>query len=256
MHPITHALLALYARVQRTGLLETRVGYRLFVWAYLTYKRLFEARHARAVLTYIVPNSTVIDVGANIGFFSVLFAQHAHVIAIEPEPRNYAELVRQTAGRPVTTYQAVVSDHPGHVILQLDPLHPANHRISPHGHAPENSLSVAALTLDALVKQHQARVSFIKIDVQGAEMQVLRGGHETLRQQRPVVQIEVDDNALRDFGTTAADLLAHMAALDYAPHLISQPPRLLSPVEALAVVQAAGYTDLLFLPQLPDGTTT
>src|ERR1044071_8216537 len=71
--------------------LQTRAGRRLFLAAYHVYKR-FEARDVSALAPLIVSGSTVIDVGANVGFFAMRFARWVGpggtVIAIEPEAGN------------------------------------------------------------------------------------------------------------------------------------------------------------------------
>ena len=89
-------LLALYRAVSSTGLLSTRPGRAMYEWSYDLYKDRFEAGPVDALRQFIKPGTTVIDVGANIGFFSRRFARWVgpggRVIAIEPEPANFAGL--------------------------------------------------------------------------------------------------------------------------------------------------------------------
>jgi FkbM family methyltransferase len=242
--------LAAYGLAARLRLTETRLGRTLFLWAYGLYKGRVEARHAVRLLDYIPPNSTVIDVGANVGFFTRLFARHlgqgGQVIAIEPEARNAADLramlAREGLDQRVTVVQALAADAEGERLLAIDPLHPANHHIGAQG------LPTPARTLDSLAGQ-AARVSLIKIDVQGAEMLVLGGAQAILRQHRPALYIEVSDADLRRFGTSAEALLKHLAEQGYAFFILGEGAQPLTPAEALALTLARGYADVLCLAQ-------
>ncbi|MCS6836493.1 MAG: FkbM family methyltransferase [Anaerolineae bacterium] len=245
----TRLALMAYGLAARLGLTETRLGRRLFLWAYSLYKRRAEARHAARLLDYIPPDSTVIDVGANVGFFTRLFARHlgqgGRVIAIEPETRNAADLramlAREGLATRVTVVQALAADQEGERLLALDPLHPANHRIGAQG------VPTPARTLDSLVSQTE-RVSLIKIDVQGAELLVLHGAQTILRQHKPALYVEVSDVDLRRFGTSAEALLNYLAGQGYAFFSLGEGQTTpLKEQEALAQALARGYADVLCL---------
>src|SRR6266480_4912002 len=96
MNFVQNTLLGLYRGVRRTGFLATRPGRVLFEAVYWTYKSMMEGRDVRSLQSYVVAGSTVIDVGANIGFFTVPFARwvgsEGHVISIEPEAVNFDSL--------------------------------------------------------------------------------------------------------------------------------------------------------------------
>jgi len=68
-------ILKVYQTVLGTGFLSTRLGRWLFVSAYNLYKQTIEARYTNMLLKYIPTRSTVVDVGANIGFFTGRFAR-------------------------------------------------------------------------------------------------------------------------------------------------------------------------------------
>ena len=223
----------------------------------MMYKRLVEARHTAALMTYITPGTCVIDVGANNGFFTLQFAQQAgsdgHVFSIEPESHIFTQLLKQLqraglASR-VTALQAVAADSAGERHLQLDPYHPANHKIGSQG------VVVTAVTLDALAASRAQPVSFIKIDVQGAKMQVLDGGWQLIKTQHPALFIECDDSALQGFGSSAEALIHRMSDTGYRLHEHEVGPAgisaMLTPEQALARQVAGSYTDSLFLWQNP-----
>jgi FkbM family methyltransferase len=107
----------------------------------------------------IEPGTTVIDVGANIGFFSIKFARwvghSGAVIAIEPENRNIASLRRRVGraglGSIVECVQAVAAAQAGVMRLQVNPNHPGDHRIGATG------IPVRAVTLDELTEGSRRR---------------------------------------------------------------------------------------------------
>ena len=78
--------------------LKTEPGRAIFEKAYLSYKEFFEARGVEALRKYIDRDCWVVDIGANIGFFTTKFASWSagsgKVIAIEPEETNFTRLVR------------------------------------------------------------------------------------------------------------------------------------------------------------------
>src|ERR1043165_9432642 len=101
-------------------LLRTRMGSSLFVACYDLYKDFFEASGNHALAGRVAPGSWVIDVGANIGFFTARFARWVkdggRVIAIEPDSENLELLHRRlaNAGRAsVDVHQAVAMERSG-----------------------------------------------------------------------------------------------------------------------------------------------
>ena len=135
----------------------------------------------------------VFDIGAHLGLHTLFYSAVAdQVVSFEPAPQNYARLVDNVGlnGRTnVSTWNVALSDR-STVLDFLD------NRISQTGtlltNAPHaqgfRKIPVQAYRLDDLDLPAPA---LIKIDCEGAEMQVLRGAAETLRKHRPVVHLEV-----------------------------------------------------------------
>jgi hypothetical protein len=74
----------------------------------------------------------------------------------------------------------------------------------------------AVLTVDGLVSRYGiAKVGFIKADVEGAELAVLAGARETLRDHRPALLLEIEDRHLDKYGATALDVVAHLRDSGY-----------------------------------------
>ena len=248
-------LLSLYAIVNASGVLDSRFGEWIFLRSYFAYKHWLEPTPV-ALKDYVEPGSWIIDVGANVGFYTHLFAawvsQGGKVLSIEPEQQNFLQLQQfvqsQKLGAKVVAVQAVASEIDGKLKLLLNPDSHADHRIAVDGIATDS------WRLDSLIAKHGwPRVSLIKIDVQGSEPRVLLGSLEILARFGPAVYMEVDDLALNQCGSSSAILIESMRARGYAMHTvegrkISAP---LSPEAASAAMKKLGYADFLFLPRSP-----
>ncbi len=196
----------------------------------------------------VVPATWTIDVGANIGVFSLRFAHwvgpSGQVVAIEPETINFASLRRRLAASGhedrVITIQAVAAEAAGLLHLQVNPNHPGDHRIAADG------VPIDAVTLDGVLAGHNdPPVSLIKIDVQGAELRVLHGAVGIIERCHPALFIEVDDDALRMQGATVHELIAFLAGFSYRPYRLTRfgAPQPI-PAESLG---RGSYEDVLFL---------
>jgi FkbM family methyltransferase len=86
----------------------------------------------------------------------------------------------------------------------------------------EGRVDVITRTLDGLVAEHDHAqggrpLAFVKIDAEGAELQILDGAAETLARHRPVVFCEFNDVVLRDAGHSSTELLHRFRSLGYQP---------------------------------------
>ena len=251
MRPVQRVLLAAYSAVQRTGIHKTAVGRYLFERAYWAYKSLLEARDLRTLQRYVVPASTVIDVGANIGFFTVPFCRWVgvggRVVGIEPEPENFRSLQHRIRRLGLEDrallVNAAAAEEPGHVNLQLNPDNPADHRIAQSG------LRVEAVSIDRFLEaQALPPVSLVKIDVQGGELRVIRGARALLATAKPALFVEFDEQHLADGGTSGRQLLDEVASLGYAPYVLKDGGWVaVGDEELFARMRARGYIDVVLL---------
>ena len=245
-------LMTLYALAKASGLLDSRPGKWIFRLAYFTYKRWLEPTPF-ALRNYVKPDTWVVDVGSNLGFYTLLFSRWVSgagkVLSIEPATENYAELQSMIASEGLTervvAVQAIASEIDGQLMLKLNPESHADHRIADSG------VATKSVRLDSLLEQNgKPRVSLIKIDVQGAEPRVLLGGMGTLREFAPAVYMEVDDRALMESRSSAVELIDWMLGLGYVPYAVKG--KNLSPAlsmeEISTMLRKLGYADFLFLP--------
>ncbi len=193
----------------------------------------------------------MLDVGANIGYFTVKFASWVtgpgKVIAIEPEERNFERLVERISRLPnqgsVMPIKAAAIESTGKVKLKVSRFNPADHRLA------EDGTEVKAVTIDEIVEKENCHpVCLIKIDVQGAEERVVRGAEKTLDVYHPVLYVEVDHNGLREQGGSLEGLYSILDRYNYKAYsiereLISGP---YSSSTISDIVKKKGYRDFLF----------
>lgn len=139
----------------------------------------------------IKPGMNVLDIGANIGLYSMIAAKGAgpsgRVVAVEPEAGNcaFVERSRKLNGfENISIINKAASDHEGTLNLYLCEENKADHRVYDNsGDRP--SVAVAATSIDFLMNELGVpHLDVIKIDVQGAEFQVITGMHKTLRENQ------------------------------------------------------------------------
>ena len=181
-----------------------------------------------ALVDALGPGDVFLDVGANVGFFSLLAARlvgpGGGVYAIEPVPTNVRHIeanVRRNAFENVFVIEAAATGEAGTATLLLAK-HPGGAAIASAGPPPDpaGELQVRTVSIDGLVASGQIPApNVVKIDVEGAELDVLAGMGITLREHRPVLVCEVDG---RDGATVDAKRLEVEGALEAAGYDIER----------------------------------
>lgn len=161
---------------------------------------IYEKEIRRLVETVVQPGHIFYDIGAHVGYFSLLAAglagSEGRVVAFEPSPRNLNFLKRHLALNSIhnaVVIEAAVSHADGYARFDggVD---------SYQGHlSPQGACRVRTLSLDTVIRQGMAPPpQVMKIDVEGAEAQVLEGGLATLAEFRPVLIISLHGRQLRE----------------------------------------------------------
>jgi FkbM family methyltransferase len=185
----------------------------------------------------IKPGDVVIDVGANIGWFTLMAAKQAGpeglVIAFEPEPRNFAWLkqnVDLNECKNVRLEQKALSDKAGSIRLYLSQTN-ENHSIAPM-EGGRGSIDVEAIRFDDYPLGSSKPIRWIKIDTEGAEGLIVKGMRETLKSPELVgVVMEFNPVQLKPAGTDPLALLHEVHDLGFTVHRIDERTRTVRPVD-------------------------
>lgn len=242
--------LGLYRNPLAQAAMRSPVGERIFERAYFFYKGAYEAREARHLREFVDANGWIVDVGANIGFFSILFAgwvERGKVVALEPETENFHRLERIVGARGlrdrVQTRQVAAGDVKGDGHLIINPESHADHRLGDQG------MPIALDTLDGIWEGlNRPDIQLIKIDVQGSECGVLNGAKALIDTCEPALYVEID-TAGGHANAHARGLLDLLGSLGYRPHSWRQRwlPRTIEQAFSEAKKRPGGYCDYLFL---------
>ncbi len=155
----------------------------------------YELNKRLAFERIVTPGSVVYDIGANVGFFSllasVLTGTEGQVYAFEPLPRNIHYLrqhIQINKLENIDVIEAAVSDHTGEAYFDLG-------ASSAMGHlATQGEIKVQMVSLDSLVDEGRIEApEVMKVDVEGAEYDVLLGGRNLLETQRPILFLDTHD---------------------------------------------------------------
>jgi FkbM family methyltransferase len=182
---------------------------------------IWEAEVTRFIAGRVQPGMNVIDVGADVGYYTLLFAAHVglhgRVVAFEPIPASKALLDRNIAQNllsNVVSCDFALGDQAGCFVLEA-PLNKS--RVALHKGQPEaGDIEIKIRIFDEWRDTMRiGAVHLVKIDVEGAELMVLQGMKRTLREDRPALLIEIHPMYLPQFGHSAEDLAMFLEQLGY-----------------------------------------
>jgi FkbM family methyltransferase len=187
---------------------------------------------------WLAPGANCIDVGANAGLISLLIAKRVsplgRVFAFEPSPPFYNRLQKNIQLNPafskiIQPFNVGLSDRPGSLNWIEDPEQAGNGLLV----SPEQGggVPVTVSTLDTVLKGIQiTALSFVKIDVEGMEYEVLKGGIETWQKHRPIIIFETlpSTQSTRDF-PVFEQIAKIFKALNYSCYAIDSSGNLVEP---------------------------
>jgi FkbM family methyltransferase len=168
-----------------------------------------------------------VDIGANIGWYTTLFSQlvgeSGKVIAVEAMPETFNMLkknleLNECTGN-VELLNIMCSDSPGNgVIYNFPALHPGLSSAAPYKNEISTQVTVKKQSLDnILISKDIRNIIMLKIDVEGAEFEVLKGATEALKQGTiKGIMIEANDERSKAFGYQFAECINY--ALECFPH--------------------------------------
>ncbi len=181
----------------------------------------YEPKVTEAIIRNCAPGAVVMDIGAHYGYFSLLMAQtvgkHGRCIAFEASRSNYEKILLTKEVNQLDNLQVehfAITDHVGREMF-------FEHVNSLMGTILENKAvinrvqeNVPATTIDQYVEQNNiSNLSFIKIDIEGAERKAISKGVDTLQKYKPILLIEVHTFSPPD--ELARPMVHDLLSMDY-----------------------------------------
>lgn len=175
----------------------------------------FEPLHAA-----LKPGGTFVDVGANVGFYSMLALEDIgetgviHAFEVDQRPLR---CLRKTISRHrvgnLLVHEFAVGRYDGTVGFCAAP------ESGQSCIAEKGERQVRMTTLDTWWRESKpTNIHALKIDIEGAELPALEGGREMLYEMRPLIVCEADETLQRKFGYERVDLISFLAGLQYSIH--------------------------------------
>jgi len=182
----------------------------------------------------VKPGDVVLDLGANIGYFSLLVANNlpsVKVISFEPVAslfQNMNDNISLNNIKNILTVNAAVGEITEEKELFVSA--PDNLGMSSF-HQPENHSGkkerVKVVAIDDWVKTSGlSKIDVIKLDVEGSELGALKGMKEVVQKQKPVLIVEVNPETLSMFNLKPSDIYDYLKQLNFEEFLILENARL------------------------------
>jgi FkbM family methyltransferase len=174
-------------------------------------------------VSHLREGMTVMDVGANLGLYSLLISRaigpSGKVYAFEPVPEIFARLKEHIALNNATNVIPVpiaLSDEKGKAKMSV-----RGGESSLFRRVSDEFVEVQVERLDDFVEREKIeRVDAIKIDVEGAELKVIRGADKTIRRDKPILMVEIQAATLQAAGTTPEELFENIISYGYNAFVI------------------------------------
>lgn len=216
----------------------------------------YEEHETEIMEREISEGDVILDIGANVGYFTLLFARCAgkkgKVFAFEPDPASFALLkknVEINGYENVVLVSKAVSDKTGKTKLYLSEGSNVDNRIY-DSHDGRKSVEIQSIRLDDYFKGYKGKINFIKMDIQGAEKRAVEGMVNLLKKNRDMKLIsEFWPFGLDKFGTRPAGYLKLLQEQGFRIEDIDESEGRAGPVNAHSLlkrytVRNGAYTNL------------
>jgi FkbM family methyltransferase len=222
--------------------------------------RSYEPFETSLLSAEIRPGMTIVDVGANIGYYTLLFSkltgEAGRVYAFEPEPQNFALLqqnLTRNARTNVVALNRALSDRSGQSFLYLSSENLGDHQAYPS----EDDRRKVPITMTRLDECVRGPVDLIKMDVQGFEARALDGMEAVIASSpRVAIFTEFWPEGLRRANSDAGEFLRRLRSFDFEILFINEYANRLEPADDAELLRRyapaiGSHTNLLCRRRVP-----
>ena len=187
----------------------------------------YEPELVMIVKAYVDSQKDVLDIGANIGLFTVLLSKTIsgknRVLAVEPTPLALHYLRRNIERNDIQNiivFEGVATNKKGNFVLNtisgMEEYSSLGEIVNEVKRGrPTESIEVKGDTVDNLVREYNLNPGFIKIDAEGAECLVFSGALGTIKKYKPVIISELSESLLANFGETSETIFKFLRENGY-----------------------------------------
>lgn len=197
--------------------------------SFLLFKGRWEETETRLFSSLVKEGMTVVDIGANVGYYTLLAARlvgpRGKVFAFEPNPQNFALLSRnvETNGyRNVALIPRAVSDTSGTAALCIDRASSGGHSLSTF-RGGADTVQVGTVSLDDYFAGKRTVVDVLKMDAEGAEMAIFAGMQHVLARNPDLAMLtEFFPRAMRGLGHRPEEYIRQLVGCGFQIHPIDE----------------------------------
>ena len=200
------------------------------------YFRVYENSETNFLNNICFEGMRVIDVGANVGYYSALISEligpNGIVLAIEPDSESFKYLlktIKSSKNKNIRPFLKAASDHNNILPLYISKDNRGDNRLY-KTNQKRNSIDVETIILDELIIKNEInQVDLIKIDVQGYEPKVIRGMKNIIKTSNKIILLtEFWPKGIVDAGENPIDFLKMLRSLDFSLYELNTQGKLIS----------------------------
>lgn len=188
-----------------------------------------EMHFEESVKLLLTPGCNCLDLGANIGTHSLAMAELAvggNVYAFEPQSLMFSLLQANIFANGIKNIKALkfAVGEKDNVVISMDALHYLDGDLQTNSgglRVDHGDLTLGDLALSRRIDSFSfPKITFVKMDIQGAELEALRGAKDLIKRDRPILFIEIEENHLTALGASSEELIEMVFSLGYVLYRI------------------------------------
>ena len=168
----------------------------------------YQKKQRDAILEFVNKDGNAIDIGAHVGFWlRDMCKQFKHVYAFEPIEEVRQCLAKNVGAENYSTYSFGLGAKNENLKVNYNPDETGNTHASKDGNQ--------TITIRKLDDMNLPKIDYIKVDTEGFEIEVLKGGEKLIKEYKPFVHVEVKGKVLVKQGLSSDDVDEYLKSIDY-----------------------------------------
>jgi FkbM family methyltransferase len=211
----------------------------------LSINGVYEPLETEIVKQEIKKGDVVLDLGANIGYYTLIFAQlvgeEGRVFAFEPDDTNFNLLKRNVeinGYKNVTLVQKAVSHQTERVKLYLHEENKGMHNIYEPDSPDSPAIEIETVSLDDFLESYTEKIDFIKMDIEGSELDAIEGMSSILQKSKNVkLMVEFFPLGIKRLGLSPEQLLDRLVEHRFKLYHINKQTKRKEPIHAAKLLK-------------------